>query len=106
MRPICLLPRHLNGCNYIARLQLSCFFSRDLAVHLQAGYITLTVHSVTWRYWLVLALWCRARGVFVTRCSKATRRLARSRNREKHLSSSSCPYAFVQISLILSWGLA
>jgi len=61
MRPICLLPRHLPGCNYIARLQLSCFFSRDLAFHLQAQCITLSVHFVTWRSWLVLAL-CRARG--------------------------------------------
>jgi len=109
MRPICLLPRHLNGCNYIARLQLSCFFSCDLAVHLQSQYITLSVHSVTRRSWLVLAL-CRARGVLVTRRSKATSRLARSCNREKRLSSSSCPSACIsaapsaQIGGILYWG--
>jgi hypothetical protein len=108
MRPICLLPRHLNGCNYSVRLQLSCFFSCDLTVHLQSQYITFSVHSVTRRFWLVLAL-CTAPAVLVTRCCKATRRLARSRNREKRLSSSSRPSACfsavpsAQISGILCW---
>lgn len=48
MRPICLLPRNLNSCNYIARLRSSSvFYFCGVSIHLHAQYSTFNgVHYV------------------------------------------------------------